>query len=121
MAMTITVLDTTEHSLTLLLTEAGTTAAENARDIIDDCEDGALKTLLQTAVADAAAAEALIEDNCTVTVRQRAGSTGDPTGMAISFDDAATVIEMNCLAVKINDADTAVWVVKIQLEHSLVK
>lgn len=119
MAMTKTIVKTTPHSILYLLEEAGTTAAELAIAVATDCAAGPLKTLLQTAVADQAAARTLIEDNCTISVFQRAGSTGDSVHMALDFDDNSTVFEMNAIAVKGADGDTGDFYVKIKFDHSL--
>lgn len=121
MAMTKTILNTTPHSITYLLSEAGTAAAELAIDVGADCAAGPLKTLLATPVADAAAARVLINENVDVMTYKRAGSVGDNCDIALDFDDAATVFEMNALAVKGADADTADVVVTLKFRHSLVK
>ena len=120
MAMTKAIANTTPHSITYVLTEAGTAAAELAVNVIADCAAGPLKTLLSTAVADAAAAQALIEDNVDVMLHRRSVSAGDSADLSIDFDDAATVFEMNLLTRKGGDTDEAVFVLTLKYRHSLV-
>ncbi|MCW8134719.1 MAG: hypothetical protein KIT75_03500 [Planctomycetota bacterium] len=120
MSLTKTKLDETRHSITYLFTEAGDAVGELAVNVIADLAAGPLKTLLQTPVADAAAARALVYENIDVIVSQRAGSAGDSCHLCLDFDDATTVFEMNAICAKGGDTDTGEFVVTLRLRHSLV-
>lgn len=124
MSLSKTIVKKTEHSITYLLEEDGTAAGELPIAVASDCEDGALKTHLETAVADQAAARALLLENCTVSVHARSLTPDGATGganLVLDCDDNSTVFELNATAVKDANADTGKWIVKIQLDHSLTR
>jgi hypothetical protein len=121
MALTKTVLNTTRHSLTLLLEEAGTAAAELAVALAGDCAEGPLKTLLSGEFADAAAARAAIYANVDVMIAQRAGSAGDSVHLCVDYDDNSEAFEANFICAKGGDTDTGDFVVTFRYRHSLTK
>lgn len=118
MAMTKAIAHKSRYSITYVLTEAGTAAAELAVNVGADLDAGPLKTLLATAVADAAAARTLINENVDVMCYRRSVSAGDSADLSIDFDDAATVFEMNLLTRKGGDTDEAEFVLTLRYRPS---
>lgn len=122
----IAVLEATPHCVEYLVTEDGNAVDIVAADVPGDAATGPLATLLAPQLANTAAAVALANANLDIMVYNRANVPAGATAGAallVTFDISGAVLgnfEMNFTSAKAANGDTAVYVVRISLRHTLV-
>ncbi len=123
----IAILDTSPHSISYLVTEDGNAVDVVAHDVPADLATGPLATLLGAAivVANQAAARTLVEANCDFSIHHRASTSAGATAGPTPFVDpniaggAAGNFRLDFSSNKAADADTAVYVARLTIRHSI--
>ena len=124
----IAILEVTPHSISYLVTEDGNAVDVVARDVPADLVTGPLATLLGSliTVANQAAARTLVEANCDFMIHHRASTSAGATSGPTAFVDpniaggAAGNFRLDFSSNKAANADTATYVARISLRHSII-